>query len=109
MAKIRLVRQISQCGLCKNLNVAALGYPVLGAGPKTAMTPEGLHLKSLQDTMSELGHHWVDILKVDIEGKDFRVDIPTPSRVGMSRLGCQGLPARHRPWHTRNAAPCRAA
>ena len=46
---------------------------MLGAGHKTAMTPEGLQLKSLQDTMRELGHHWVDILKIDIEGKEWDV------------------------------------
>ena len=37
------------------------------------MTPEGVHLRSLQDTMRELNHHWVDLLKMDVEGKEWDV------------------------------------
>ena len=43
------------------------------AGSETITTPEGVHLKSMQDTMHELNHHWVDILKMDIEGKEWDV------------------------------------
>ena len=37
------------------------------------MTPEGVHLESLLDTMREHNHHWVDLLEMDIEGKEWDV------------------------------------
>ena len=43
------------------------------AGHETALTPQGVQLKSMTDTMRELNHQWVDILKVDIEGKEWDI------------------------------------
>ena len=44
-----------------------------GASHKTTRTDAGVHLKSIQDTMRELQHDWVDVLKVDIEGNEWDV------------------------------------
>lgn len=44
-----------------------------GTSHETAQTDEGVQMKSIQDTMRDLQHDWIDVLKVDIEGKEWDV------------------------------------
>eukprot|EP00884_Botryococcus_braunii_P022683 jgi/Botrbrau1/9099/Bobra.0305s0006.1 len=34
---------------------------------------DGFHVKSLPTIMKELGHNWIDVLKIDIEGAEWEV------------------------------------
>merc|ERR1712232_1163355 len=42
-------------------------------GPQSGHTKDFLVMESLTDTMSRLGHSWIDILKVDVEASEWSV------------------------------------
>ena len=77
---------------------AVQGSMVLCAGSETITTPEGVHLKGMQDTMRELNHHWVDPLKMNIEGKEWDVLGSLLHGKGPGIHATQLLIELHYPW-----------